>query len=279
MPSSTSPLYPFKKKGKKGKKGAAEAGPVVPYNPVTLPAKYEFGDCMSKAINSKNSSILKAQVMLEALLERQNAAQHPSMLQAGETKGGDAGEGKEGKGGDAADGGMKLDLCAMELDELPKAICYFTDIETLLLSRNRLFNSSRLFEAIEANRAMTRLDLGSNHLNGPLSSSVGALTCLRELILDHNHLTELPLELAQCTKIEVFSARLNQITVLDAHARTWTSLRRLDVRSNLITALPAALGEMTNLEVLYASSNKITDIPEGIGNLVKVRSAGVVWGL
>ena len=130
------------------------------------------------------------------------------------------GQGVGGEGDDplqphaplAADSSV-IDLTSHGLDELPRAIGYFTNIETLILSRNRLFNSTRLFAAIEANKKLRHIDLASNHLNGALSPTVGDLPLLETLILDRNHLSELPLELGRCTNLVVFSARLNQIKV------------------------------------------------------------------
>ena len=95
-----------------------------------------------------------------------------------------------------------------------------------------------------------------------LPASLGQLTLLVELTIDHNRLTSLPHQmqhLAQVTRLDVSYNRLTGLPML----RQMAALRELHVGFNQL----AALGDMGDclpprLQVLSLRDNKLSELPE-----------------
>ncbi|PRQ49645.1 putative protein kinase RLK-Pelle-DLSV family [Rosa chinensis] len=94
---------------------------------------------------------------------------------------------------------------------------------------------------------LTHLDLGHNHLTGPLSASIGNLSSLEYLSLGHNMLSgQLPKELGNLSNL------------------TFLAIGTM----NLSGGLPHELGNLLNLQQIYLDSSGVSgEIPPTFANL------------
>lgn len=140
-------------------------------------------------------------------------------------------------------------LCSLhfaynDCGSLPKDFCRLKNLETLILTRNKLL---RLPPDIIQLTALRTLDLASNRLS-VLPERFEKLS-LERLMLGSNRFTEIPL--AVCNM---------------------RSLIELDMGSNEIEVLPPHIGQLVNLIHLVISHNKnITAFPDEIVQLSKLQ--------
>ena len=94
------------------------------------------------------------------------------------------------------------------------------------------------------------LDLGGNHLNGNISSSLGNLSQLQELLLQTNQLSgNIPAGLGNLSQLEVLDLYLNELS----------------------GSIPASLGNLSQLQGLNLYCNQFSgSIPASLGNLSKL---------
>ena len=125
-------------------------------------------------------------------------------------------------------------------------------------------------------RRVTRLNLESNNLRGPLPTVLGRLTKLGFLNLHQNQLTgEILSELGQLTKLDRLDLGTNQLTgEIPSNLGQLTKLKSLDLAFNQLTGeFPSELGQLTKLEYLSLGWNQLTgNIPSELGQLTKLVS-------
>lgn len=115
------------------------------------------------------------------------------------------------------------------------------------------------------------LDLRSCAVNGAVPSSLGNLSRLTHLYLNHNNLTgNIASSLGQLTELSVLDLSRNFLTgSIPASFSMMSNLSKLDLSLNYISGtVPAGFGSVSSLQVLNLSYNSLTaSIPGELGNL------------
>jgi len=125
-----------------------------------------------------------------------------------------------------------------------------------------------------SNGHVTALNLGYNHLSGPLPAELGNLTSLTNLELFSNQLSgSLPTQLGSLTKLTGLDMGGNKLsgsipTQLGSLAKlTWLNLSH----NQLSGSIPTQLGNLTQLSWLDMSSNNLSGpLPTQMGSLVEL---------
>ncbi|PKV51938.1 Leucine-rich repeat (LRR) protein [Aquimarina sp. MAR_2010_214] len=119
---------------------------------------------------------------------------------------------------------------------------------------------------------VTEIKLGNNNLTGSLSTSVVALTNLKQLDLSGNQLEgEIPIEIIQLTNLEqIILSNNNFIGNLPKELGQLTQLKQLELSNNQFSGnVPVEFAQLTNLEGLKINDNKLSgSIPTGLAQLV-----------
>jgi internalin A len=137
---------------------------------------------------------------------------------------------------DISGGGTSLDA----LTSLPGSLRRLTQLEVLVLSRNKLTELPPWFSR---------------------------LTKLRALDLSDNLLAKLPEWLDQFTELEYLNVSFNRLLILPASIGRLSKLKSLDVVYNRLEYLPQAMANLTELTSLAVSNNPLSDLPEWLGSL------------
>lgn len=111
---------------------------------------------------------------------------------------------------------------------------------------------TKIPEDIFSNKAITKLNVSNNNLEGAIQGEVRFLRNLKELNLSNNNLTGVPAEIGQLSKLEI-----------------------LDLSNNKITGLPNEIANLQNLKVLNLKGNNYSEydldkILEKLPNTVEV---------
>ncbi|KAJ1924779.1 hypothetical protein IWQ60_004973 [Tieghemiomyces parasiticus] len=107
---------------------------------------------------------------------------------------------------------------------------------------------------------LRRLILNHNHLD-ELPFEVGFLYNLRELHLSHNRLTRFPEAVGRLAQLEVLDLSFNQLSQLDFAITQLGSLRYLDISFNQLVTLPSYIGLLSgHLQTLLVQGNPFTKL-------------------
>jgi Leucine-rich repeat (LRR) protein len=183
-----------------------------------------------------------------------------------------------------------LDLTHFGLAEVPPEIGLLSELETLLLSRNRLTrlpaeigNLKKLQRLYISNNALSVLppelwrlprlrilDLSNNQI-GELPAGIGQLTSVQNLSLEGNNLARLPEELGQLTRLRDLDLSTNRIQELPSSIGRLAVLNELDLADNELERLPDNITELSALESLTLMGNRLRSLPVRIGSLKKLQ--------
>jgi hypothetical protein len=166
-----------------------------------------------------------------------------------------------------------LDMSASGLGFVPDGVVApsLTRLVNINLSKNQLFSSDHVFQALEHIPGLKILNLASNFLNGPLTGRATDVTTLEELYLDNNQLTALPSDAGNWAHMTVLSVSKNELTELPSSCSQWKKIETLNLRSNKLATLPTnALKEWGSLKHFYLGMNMLTQVPFTIGKLVSL---------
>ena len=133
-----------------------------------------------------------------------------------------------------------LDLFQANLDTLPRAIGYLTNLKSLDLSFSFF---------------------------GELPEELGNLQQLEQLYLEDAVLDSFPMEIIDLTNLEVLQANSIGWTSIPPEIAKLTKLKVLLLNANSLTSLPEEMGNLINLEALDLTDNQITIIPKAICEL------------
>lgn len=135
----------------------------------------------------------------------------------------------------------KLYISQAELDELPKRIVEFKNLQVLYCWGNNLKK---------------------------LPSEIGQLKNLTEISCGSNPLTTLPDEIAYLPYLRKLSCNeASDFTTIPAALSKSKSLEILAFAGCNISELPKEIGQIQNLKELSLEYNKLTGLPKEIGNL------------
>ena len=174
-----------KKKGKKGKKDTTTTLPVL----TTLRIESARLDALNPRLgDSFTSTILKRQNSLELIEQR---IQRSAVQQS-----------------------TSLYLQHMSLHNLSILSQYCGELQHVIeidFSRNELFASVEVFEALSPLTSLQKLNLSYNSLNGTLNIPKDTLVNIEELILDSNQFTAIGTSVHELSKMKRFSIANNSI--------------------------------------------------------------------
>lgn len=160
-----------------------------------------------------------------------------------------------------------LDLRDRSLAELPEVVCKYTQLQVLLLGKNRL---SALPDRFGDLKNLKILYLNNNLLT-KLPENFSSMTALQTLMLDGNKLAALPDDFGNLKNLEDLSLYNNQITRIPPGFGSLNNLRRLHLSVNPIGTLPESFGKLNNLEFLTLIECNLQRLPESFGQLSKLR--------
>lgn len=111
---------------------------------------------------------------------------------------------------------------------------------------------------LSISKSVARIDLAAKGLTS-LPAEIGEYTNAIELILDNNSLTgALPAEIRKMSKLQILSARNNQLTGIPAEIGQLRNLKVIDFANNKISTYPNELLQLQQQLTLILTGNPIT---------------------
>ena len=159
-----------------------------------------------------------------------------------------------------------LDLCSRGLTSLPSQICngLSSSITNLLLDFNDLTGIPADLGKFCVNLKV--LSVTGNELK-VLPDSLGCLTCLQELYLNENEITDLPSSVCDLKCLRILKVRSNYLHQLPENFGNLLNLEVLYGDENSLKTLPSSIGKLGKLQILELSDNQLPSIPNSIGGL------------
>jgi len=176
--------------------------------------------------------------------------------------------------------------------QLPELIGKLVKLRELICSDNKLESLADCFSGLQQLKV---LQLGNNRLE-TLPHSIGNLSGLRtlnvkcnrlkdlpaelfvdeafaleKLLLQHNQLTSVPVELWEIDTIYELNLMANRIESIPPAMSHLVNLQTFNICANRLTEIPYTIGELEALEELNISFNQLTELPDSIGNLVSLQ--------
>lgn len=141
-------------------------------------------------------------------------------------------------------------------------ISTFTDeMESLrLLHFDRNPITDLKFDTLLPNLAV--LDLSKAKITAIPPEFMHKISNIEKLVLDKNHLINLPNEIGNLTKLTYLSAYGNNLQVLPPSIDKLVSLQYLDLHSNNLQLLPSGIWDLKSLTYLNVSSNMLSTLPQ-----------------
>ncbi len=164
---------------------------------------------------------------------------------------------------DISGGGTPL----LSLTSLPESLGHLTQLERLVLSRNKLTELPSWFRQLTKLRA---LDLSDNRLT-ILPEWLGDLNELESLNLSFNRLSVLPQSFAQLSKLKTVDLSYNELEYLPVEISDLTELTSLSFANNPLGELPEWLGGLRHLRTIGASDTELTTLPESLRQLKRLK--------
>ncbi|MFA6159289.1 MAG: leucine-rich repeat domain-containing protein [Candidatus Paceibacterota bacterium] len=115
------------------------------------------------------------------------------------------------------------------------------------------------------------LDLDHNQLTS-LPPEIGLLSSLLELWLSHNQLTSLPPEIGHLSSLRVLWLSHNQLTSLPPEIGHLSSLQWLNLTNSQLTSLPPEVSQLTSLQMLDLNGNQLTSLHPELGQLSSLQA-------
>ena len=142
------------------------------------------------------------------------------------------------------------------------------DVETMTVSQEKI----ELICSQCGDRGDVALDLSSKGLvDAPgephLPRGLAGLHKVRQMFLNKNKLTEVPLQVCQLGDLIGLNLGFNQLTMLPMEISDLSLLQALNLGTNQLSELPPTIGRLTSLMVLDLYGNKLRSLPSEIGQL------------
>lgn len=122
---------------------------------------------------------------------------------------------------------------------------------------------------------LTVLDLSKAKITSIPSDFLTKIPNVEKLVLDKNHLVNLPPQLGSLSKLSHLSLYGNNLQVLPPSIGDLKSLQYLDLHSNTLESLPEEIWNLSSLSVLNISSNALSSFPKPPLSVAKKISSSV----
>ncbi|OUR98344.1 hypothetical protein A9Q86_14950 [Flavobacteriales bacterium 33_180_T64] len=164
-----------------------------------------------------------------------------------------------------------LNIAATDIDELPKELSQFINLQFLNISGNRFKDKTQLFE--DLSKLPNLKFLFANRCNfRVLPDNIGLLKNLEVLNLEANGLRVLNEHIGKLTKLKYLSLRNNSyLKDLPESIGSLRCLQFLNVSGGGMTRLRNELSNCSELVSILANASKIKTLPEQIGNLINLK--------
>lgn len=110
------------------------------------------------------------------------------------------------------------------------------------------------------------LALNHNNLTA-LPASISNLSQLKQLYLIGNDLTNFPTSIGNLPQLQELYLSYNHLSILNNSLANLPALKKLVIEHNQLVNIDNSIGGMTNLKWIYADNNQIISLSEAIGNL------------
>lgn len=122
---------------------------------------------------------------------------------------------------------------------------------------------------------LTVLDLSKAKITAIPAEFISKIPHIEKLVLDKNHLVNLPEQLGDLPRLTYLSLYGNNIQHLPNSIGQLTSLQYLDLHSNNLDSLPAEIWNLKGLSVLNVASNILSSFPKPLSAVAKRISSSV----
>ncbi|ORX49156.1 L domain-like protein [Hesseltinella vesiculosa] len=150
-----------------------------------------------------------------------------------------------------------LDLSHNRFNDIPPALFQLTQLRDLNLSNNAI---TMLPQEIQSLQALELVNLSNNAIGPSLPKEIVTLTRLKKLQLEHNKLTDFPLDwFVACPylfDLTLSNNRLATLMTVMTKEICLPNLQRLDVRHNRLYELPDQL-QMPKLKEMFLADNAL----------------------
>jgi Leucine-rich repeat (LRR) protein len=99
--------------------------------------------------------------------------------------------------------------------------------------------------------------------------SFARLRSLRSLLITHNRLTNIPIQLSALPRLERLNASSNRIVAVDC---ALPAIRCLVLDDNCLLSIPRGVCLSPQLQILSLERNRITEVPLDIGRLAELKT-------
>lgn len=123
--------------------------------------------------------------------------------------------------------------------------------------------------------SLTMLDLSKAKITSIPSEFLVKIPNIEKLVLDKNHLVNLPAQFGSLSKLSHLSLYGNNLQVLPPSIGDLKSLQYLDLHSNTLETLPEEIWKLSSLTVLNISSNALDSFPKPPLSVAKRISSSV----
>ncbi|XP_054720179.1 protein scribble homolog [Uloborus diversus] len=126
-------------------------------------------------------------------------------------------------------------------------------------------------DVLRYSRTLEELMLDSNHIRD-LPKGLFRLVKLRRLSLSDNEIGQLPSDIASLINLVEFDISKNDVQDIPENIKFLKSLQNADISSNPLSKLPAGFVQLKNLTVLGLNDISIPELPNDFGNLSNLQS-------
>ena len=164
-----------------------------------------------------------------------------------------------------------LNIEGNEILELPVSFGTCVFMRELRAAGNKI---KTILHEIGALQLMEYMDMGDNHIAGPLPIGIGTLYSIRQLKLPNNLITSVPANLGQLTRLEVLDLSNNRIGQLPESLGDLKNLRQLRLSCNVLRMLPYNTRDLRKLVEFDVGGNLIEYLPREVGKMTGLRKFG-----
>lgn len=164
---------------------------------------------------------------------------------------------------------LSLGSAPRSIPKLPDSfITQFPSLESLRVwgALNQIPPSLKILEGLE------ELDLRGNQLGDDAWAIICQLSQLRELGLQENQFSSVPIEIQNLNRLQSLELQKNQIKSVGAEIWSSTKLTKVDLSDNLIESIPAPNQRLPELTELWLARNHLSSLPDSLQQFSALRN-------